>query len=111
MLLYWLRRLYSLDTLDTRFTISSKTPAAVTEEPPIDPSKQAQDYVKRHSQNETGRSQDTISGAQPSKWATPEFFIYYLVFLTVVPNMFKAVYDVSKGRATMDNLENRQRTS
>lgn len=31
----------------------------------------------------------------PSKWATPEFFLYYVVFVVAVPLMFKSVYDVS----------------
>lgn len=34
--------------------------------------------------------------AQPSKWRTPEFFLYYAAFLTIPILMFKAVYDVSQ---------------
>ena len=37
-----------------------------------------------------------IPGAQPSKWNTPEYYVYYLFFLTVPAMMFKSVYDVSK---------------
>ena len=37
-----------------------------------------------------------LPDAQPSKWNTPEYYIYYLFFLTIPPLMFKAVYDVSK---------------
>ena len=37
-----------------------------------------------------------IPGAQPSKWNTPEYYIYYLFFLTIPALMFKSVYDVSK---------------
>lgn len=37
-----------------------------------------------------------VAGAQPSKWNTPEYYIYYLFFLTIPALMFKSVYDVSK---------------
>src|SRR5947209_1684882 len=60
-----LRRLYSLDTLDTRFT-KSKSSSPIQAE------------------------------AQPSKWRTPEFYLYYVIFIVVVPQMFKVSYDVSK---------------
>ncbi|TKA75039.1 hypothetical protein B0A49_02186 [Cryomyces minteri] len=87
--LHYLRRLYSLDTLDTRFTTSSRTPPA-----PIDPARAPSGEVGQTVSRQNGRS--PVSGAQPSKWATPEFYFYYLIFLVCVPLMFKAVYDVSK---------------
>jgi hypothetical protein len=65
-LFHCLRRLYSLDTLDTRFT-NSKSSSAVQAEAP------------------------------PSKWRTLEFYVYYVVFIVAVPQMFKVSYDVSKG--------------
>nr|POE64866.1 glycerol uptake protein 1 [Quercus suber] len=34
--------------------------------------------------------------ARPSRWNTPEYYLYYLFFLTIPPLMFKSVYDVSK---------------
>ncbi len=74
----WAGRLYSLDTLDTRFTTSSKTP---------------------YSNEATGASSERraiAAAAKPSKWRTPEFAIYGLIFLTVVPLMFWTVYDVSQ---------------
>lgn len=37
-----------------------------------------------------------IPGAQPSKWNTAEYYIYYAFFLTIPALMFKSVYDVSK---------------
>ncbi|KAF2481444.1 MBOAT, membrane-bound O-acyltransferase family-domain-containing protein [Neohortaea acidophila] len=40
--------------------------------------------------------QKPLADAQPSKWNTPEYYIYYLFFLTIPPLMFKAVYDVSQ---------------
>lgn len=40
-------------------------------------------------------SDQPLASAQKSKWRTPEYFLYYVVFLTIVPVMFKSVYDVS----------------
>lgn len=37
-----------------------------------------------------------LPGAQPSKWNTPEFYLYYAFFLTIPFLMFKSVYDVSQ---------------
>ena len=82
--LYWFRRLYSLDTLDTRFTVSANTPLKAAED-------------ARPASTKNVRASAIASGASPSKWRTPEFFLYYFVFLTVVPMMFKAVVDVSQG--------------
>lgn len=92
-LLSFLRRLYSLDTLDTRFTISSTTPPKqAASEPRIDPAKPSLSESKN-----AARADPRTPGPQPSKWNTPEFYLYYLVFLTAIPSMFYVVYDVSKG--------------
>lgn len=79
-LLHWLQRLYSLDTLDTRFTAHS-TP--ITGDAKSIPEKDA-------------RANAIANGASPSKWRTPEFYLYYFVHLTVVPMMFKVAMDVSQ---------------
>lgn len=82
-LLSWLRRIYSLDTLDTRFTSSATTPAnAADTRPP--------------SANDA-RANAIAQKAPAPLWRTPEFFIYYLFFITLVPLMFKTVIDASKG--------------
>lgn len=36
-----------------------------------------------------------LPNARPRKWNTPEYYLYYFVFLTVIPLMIKSVYDVS----------------
>jgi hypothetical protein len=85
--IHFFRRLYSLDTLDTRLTTSSYTPLTVASSEP--PGK---------STSERGRDTDAANlppGASPSRWRTKEFYIYYAVFIFVVPQMFKAVMDVS----------------
>jgi hypothetical protein len=80
----FLRRLYSLDILDTRLTnTSSRDPKAGQR---VEASSSSP--VRKPAQQ----------GTNPSKWNTPEFYFYYLVFLAVIPIMFKSVYDVSKGK-------------
>lgn len=93
-LLHTVRRLYSLDTLDTRFTTSSTTPVqnAATEHG-VDTSKPA---VQKDGQR-NARQSESLPGVQPSRWRTPEYYFYYLVFIAIVPLMFKVPYDVSKG--------------
>ncbi|KAL4895106.1 MBOAT, membrane-bound O-acyltransferase family-domain-containing protein [Aspergillus ambiguus] len=82
-LFYYARRLYSLDTLDTRFTTSASTPLrAATDSRPA-PAKDA-------------RASAVANNASPSKWGTLEFYVYYLVFIVAVPLMFKAVIEVSQ---------------
>ena len=83
-LLYWLRQLYSLDTLDTRFTASADTPTRVAAD-------------TRPPSKKDGRAKAIANGASPSKWNTPEFYFYYVVHLIVVPMMFKTAMDVSQG--------------
>lgn len=78
------KQVYSLDTLDTRLTTSSKTP-----------SKDANDLSARTTGKEV-RNSELPPGAQSSKWGTPEFYLYTLVLLFCVPSMYKAVWDVSQ---------------
>jgi hypothetical protein len=92
----YVRSIYALDTLDTRFTTSSTTPYKST----IDG---RADYTKSKLSQDNALQGVSIKldshgqpRAQPSKWTTPEFYFYYFVFLTVVPYMFWVVYDVSK---------------
>jgi hypothetical protein len=82
-------RLYSLDTLDRRFTACSKTPPSR-----IDPARPSPDEGS-YKKGRDGR-EEVAGRASPSKWKTPEFMYHGLVILVVVPLMFKTVYDVSK---------------
>ncbi len=93
------RRLYSLDTLDTRFTTSSRTPPVATRSK-IDPAQPSSTSAVPFENNV--RRKDPVesqSSRSPSRWNTPEFFVYYVVIIVVVPMMFKVTYDVSRGRA------------
>lgn len=87
-LLSWLRRLYSLDTLDTRFTVSATTPLNVAAD-----SNRTGSRDKRDGEN----TRHTKNGTSSPKWNTPEFYVYYLVFIVAVPLMFKTATDVSQG--------------
>ncbi|KAF2096498.1 glycerol:H+ symporter [Rhizodiscina lignyota] len=94
-LLHFFRKLYSLDTLDTRFNTSSTTPLkpAATELQSNPPRPSPAENV---SQVKLRARDDTVSGVQPSRWNTPEFYFYYLVHLVAVPMMFKVTIDVSQ---------------
>jgi protein-cysteine N-palmitoyltransferase HHAT len=87
--LHFFRRLYSLDTLDTRLTTSSLIPlAAATEDSAEKPTSE---------KRTDGEAANLPAGASPSKWRTPEFYFYYTVFVLVVPQMFRSVMNVSRG--------------
>lgn len=90
-LLYYFRKLYSLDTLDTRFVISSTTP-------PRQPATELREQNGRAASAESSKTskRDAVPGTQSSKWNTPEFYLYYLVFLIAVPSMFKVAIEVSQ---------------
>lgn len=78
------RRIYDADTLDSRFLSSSSTPYRAVIEARKDP-----DAVKDAADRAHAR-------APPPKWQTPEFYLYYLVFIWAVPYMFWIAYDVSR---------------
>ncbi len=94
-LVYYIKRLYALDTLDTRFTVSSKTPLQQTaNEHAIDASSPA---LTSNELAENSQRRRLPQEAQPSKWRTPEYYFYYFCFITIVPLMFYVPYSVSKG--------------
>ena len=88
-LLQYAGRLYSLDTLDTRLTTASKTSPSH-----IDPAGPSPDEVP-HKTPRSGAG-ELAKGATPPRWTSLEFIYHGLVFLVVVPLMFKTAYDVSK---------------
>lgn len=88
-LLSVLRKVYDLDTLDTRFTNSTSVPYKAVIETRNDPTQSKETLNKAHSR------------AQPSKWNTPEFYFYYLMFILAVPYMFWVPYSVSKRAAPL----------
>ncbi|KAG9236428.1 glycerol:H+ symporter-like protein [Amylocarpus encephaloides] len=92
----YIRDIYDLDTIDTRFTTSSNS------------SYQTVINSRLDSLTSSSKRDDSVPGvgvktdlhgrpvAQPSRWSTVEFYFYYVVFLVVVPYMFWIAYDVSR---------------
>jgi len=92
MALTFIRQLYSLDTLDTRFIVpATATPKEALEEAKLDPA------GPTPVQDGKGKSRNAGDNVQPSRWNTPEFYFYYVSILTSVFFMFKLVLDVSQG--------------
>jgi len=87
--LQYVQRLFSLDTLDTRFTASSK--ASSSDQLLSDPARAAPNEVGYN----TRSREDGDSGLSASRWSTPEFTVYGVVILIAIPLMFKSAYDVS----------------
>jgi hypothetical protein len=88
------RQLYSLDTLDTRFIVpATAPPKEALEEAQADPAKPLPVPSGRPENSNPAES------AQSALWNTPEFYFYYIVFMTAIPLMIKSVYDVSKGQS------------
>lgn len=80
----FLRSVYTLDTLDTRFTTPATTSYRTVIESRADP-------VIKDSQKER-----ITSKASPSRWNTPEFYLYYLVVGASIPLMIYVPYTVSR---------------
>ncbi|KAM4067246.1 MBOAT, membrane-bound o-acyltransferase family protein [Hirsutella rhossiliensis] len=82
--LSFLRKVYDLDTLDTRFTSSSAAPYQTVIDARSDAATSRESAAKAQAR------------AQPPMWRTPEFYLYYLVFALAVPYMFWTAYHVSR---------------
>ncbi|KAI9673989.1 MAG: glycerol transporter [Caeruleum heppii] len=97
----FLAQLYSLDTLDTRFTTTSSTPPQdhpLARISSIDPtqSPQAENGLLDRTSKDRPRSSESSDVVPTSRWRTIEFYVYYLVFGTAVPMMFFVAYQVSR---------------
>ena len=79
------RDLYSLDTLDTRFTASSQTPLNI-----------AADESATTTAQQGNKSSKALTGTSPPQWRTPEYLLYILVIAVCVPQMYLAVVQVSQ---------------
>ena len=97
--LSYARRLFSLNTLDTRFTPRSAAPSKerLSEEHLQEDPRKAPpgDQSYNAAPRSNGIEVTATEGAQPSRWGSSEFLLYYIVFLVAIPLMFKSVYDVS----------------
>lgn len=87
-----LRKLFALETLDTRFFVPSNTPLKeALEDAAIDPAKPLP------VQNGHTKGRGPEANVQPPRWRTPEYYFYYLFVGIAVSLMCKTVFDVSKG--------------
>ncbi|KAI1346144.1 MBOAT, membrane-bound O-acyltransferase family-domain-containing protein [Xylaria sp. FL0043] len=81
------RNIYDLDTLDTRFTVPSNTPYRTIIEARNDATAASKDRAAKW---------NSRPSSSKSRWNTPEFYLYYTVFILAVPYMFWIAYDASK---------------
>ncbi len=92
MALLYIRQLYSLDTLDTRFVVpATAPPKEALEEANVDP---ANPLPVPHGKD---KSRNGTESVQPSRWRTNEYYFYYVVISASVFMMFKLVIECSKG--------------
>ncbi|KAG0634392.1 glycerol:H+ symporter [Tuber brumale] len=84
------RSIFSLDTLDSRLT--ANTPRSSS--PPKNPTTPSLAGTARN--GESSRSQKLRKESSPSKWNTPEFWLYIIGVGIAVILMFKTTYDISK---------------
>ncbi|KAI0452845.1 MBOAT, membrane-bound O-acyltransferase family-domain-containing protein [Xylaria acuta] len=82
----FLGNVYGLDTLDTRFTVSSATPYKTVVEARNDTAAASKERAAKW--NSRPQSE--------SRWNTPEFYLYYVVFAFAIPAMFRIAYNASK---------------
>lgn len=97
-LLSTIRDILSLETLDSRFTAGtqrSSSSARYRAAPSLASSSRSSDRSPHG--DESRESKRLREEAQPSRWKTLEFWLYYVVFAIAVPAMFKCAYDLSKG--------------
>ena len=83
--LAFLRSVYDVGNLDTRFT----TPSSVSY-------KTAAADARTERGLHGDRNVKPDPRAEPSKWRTPEYYIYYVLLGIIVPYMFYVAYDVSR---------------
>lgn len=91
------KRLFSLDTLDTRFSSRSGSHAPNTNNKPLlsDPSQSSPNHASHELRSYESKAIEHNDGSSPSRWKSPEFMFYAIIFLIAVPLMFRSVYDVS----------------
>ncbi|TGJ86681.1 hypothetical protein E0Z10_g2079 [Xylaria hypoxylon] len=93
------RNIYHVDTLDTRFTVSSSTPYKAAIEERNDAAVASKERAARWNSR-------PLSSSKP-RWNTLEFYLYYTILGLAVPCMFWIAYDASK--STNPNYKNYER--
>ena len=96
--LHYVQKLFSLDTLDTRFAASAKPSQFIALQPdPVKPSPSIDGNGRSiHANGAAAAAPPKSEEPSPSKWRTPEFYFYFLFIAVALPLMFNAGYEVSK---------------
>ncbi|KAF2758162.1 MBOAT-domain-containing protein [Pseudovirgaria hyperparasitica] len=91
----YLKQCYTLETLDTRFTIPSNVPPRrAAPDPGFETASTSTSTLEI--QEASSRATGTVPRAKASQWNTFEYYIYYAVVCVAVFFMFKSTIDVSK---------------
>jgi hypothetical protein len=92
----FLKGVYAVDTLDTRFTTPSSVPYKTTA------------GARKHNGGVDGGKRDGASSskrenkpAEPPRGNTPEFYLYYAIVASAVLSMFWIAYGVSDRRSLL----------
>lgn len=97
-LLSTIRDILSLDTLDSRFTVGTQhSPSAPRYRAAPSLATSSRSSERSPHADESRESKRVRDEAGPSRWKTPEFWLYYVVFALAIPAMFKCAYDLSQG--------------
>lgn len=86
--LSYFRKIYDLDTLDTRFTNPSSVPYKTVIEARDDPAAASKERAAKWNARTTS----------PPLWRTPEFYLWGLILYTAIPGMLWVGYNASNGR-------------
>ncbi|GAP88723.2 putative glycerol:H+ symporter [Rosellinia necatrix] len=84
--LSFFRNVYDIDTLDTRFTVSSTTPYQAAIDARNDEAAASKERAARWNSRLASRS----------RWASTEFYLYYAILLVGTLSMFWCGYNASK---------------
>ena len=99
MLLQYLRRLYSLDTLDTRFTDSttnSPNPSTADKGARTDPARPSLSELSYNHAVGNGAGQNESSAVSLlSEWRALGFLMYWVILPGALFMMVKSVYEIS----------------
>ena len=96
---FW-RKLYSLETLDTRFVTPSNTPLGTAASFELNPTRIGTSEQQNATASSSGPPRSGLPpSATPPLWDTVEFYVYYFLFVTIVPLMCYVAYSVSKRRS------------
>ena len=100
----YLKQIYSLDTLDTRFTSDAFTinqkGSSSTRDNPVDPARASLVQKDDNIDWKGSKAPDVLpNGASPPRSFTPEYLVYYGFIAVALPYMFYVTYDISKGES------------